>query len=121
MICKESFRAAAFVMTAILPFGLPPAVTAQAPVKLSTAVIDVQRILNESVEGKKEIDRIKKVQEQKLQEINQKDAEIQKLKDKLTDLGFSISEEERTKLQRSVEDKMIDADRFRKDADRDIK
>ena len=100
--------------------GSKPA-RAQTPVKLVAAVIDVQRILAESEEGKKEIARIKKVQDEKLQQLNQMDAEIQKLKDKLTDLGFSISEDERTKLQRTIQDKMIDVDRYRTDADREIK
>jgi Skp family chaperone for outer membrane proteins len=98
-------------------------VPAQAPTqpRLHTAVIDVQRILAESEEGKKEIARIKKVQDERLQKLNLLEAEVQKLKDKLTDLGFSISEEERTKLQRQIEDKMIDGERYRKDADREIK
>src|SRR5687768_5480078 len=115
MISKSAKRsrilAPAVVAAGLLATSASSPSLAQAP-KLMTAVIDVQRILAESIEGKKEIERIKKVQEGKLQQINTMDAEIQKLKDKLTDLGFSISEEERTKLQRSVEDRMIEADRF---------
>lgn len=89
--------------------------------KIHTAVIDVQRILAESEEGKKEVARIKKLQDERLQKLNQMEQEIQKLRDKLNELGFSVSEEERTKLQRQIEDKSIDGDRFRKDADREIK
>ena len=83
-------------------------------------VIDVQRILSESEEGKKEIARIKRVQDLKREELKQKEVDVQRLRDKLNDLGFSISEDERTKLQRELEDKMIDGERFRKDADREI-
>src|SRR5689334_25228671 len=54
----------------------------QAPARLLTAIIDVQRILAESEEGKKEIARIKKVQDDKMQQLNQMEADVQKMKDK---------------------------------------
>jgi outer membrane protein len=94
---------------------------ARAQVRLQAGVIDVQRILAESEEGKKEIARIKKVQDEHMQHLNQVEAEVKKLKEKLANLGFTISEEERTKLQRQIEDRMIDGERYRKDADRQIK
>jgi Skp family chaperone for outer membrane proteins len=101
---------------------LAPAVArAQAPTRITTAVIDVQRILAESEEGKKEVARIKKLQDDRVKKLQEMEAEIQRLRDRLNELGFSISEEERTKLQRDIEDRTIVGERYRKDADREIK
>ena len=109
------------LLTAALALAVGAPSWAQAPESLRTAVIDVQRILAESEAGKKEIARIKKTETEKAERLKGMEAEINKLKEKLTDLGFSISEAERTRLTRQIEDKVIDGERFRKDSVRQIK
>lgn len=113
-------HAALFVATVALLLSRAPA-GAQTPAKLTTAVIDVQRILAQSVEGKKEMARLKKIEDEKAQTLAAIEADVNKLRQKLSDLGFSIADDERTKLQREIEDKVISGERFRKDSLRDIK
>ena len=96
----------------------PRAASAQEGIK--TAVIDVRRILSESAAGKREMEKVKELEGVKTAQLAELETEIKKLRDKLTDLGFSISDSERTKLQREIEDRAIVGERLRKDSLRSI-
>jgi outer membrane protein len=93
---------------------------AQASTEQHFAVIDVDRVLNDSEAGKKELARIKQIREAKLAELEAMRAEIEKSREKLTSLGFSISDLERRKLQRDIEDSIIEGQRKEKDFEREI-
>ncbi len=112
---------AGVAVVAVLGFLGTTSPQAQAPARMTTAVIDVQRILAESSAGKAELERIKKLEEKKATDLAAFESEIKRRKEKLTDMGFSIKESERTKLQREIEDKVISGERFRKDSLREIK
>ena len=84
------------------------------------AVIDEQRILQDSAPGKQQLESIDRLQEQKRTQLKNMENEIQKLQEQLRSMGFSIADEERTRLQRQIEDKVIVAQRFKKDAEREV-
>ena len=58
------------------------AAMAQAPTRLRTAVIDVQRILAESEAGKIELAQLKKLEEEKSAQLQKMEAEINKAKER---------------------------------------
>ena len=84
------------------------------------AVIDEQRILQDSVPGKRQLEAIDALQEQRRNQLKAMETEVLKLQEQLKSMGFSIADEERTRLQRQMEDKVIEAQRFKKDAEREV-
>jgi Skp family chaperone for outer membrane proteins len=84
------------------------------------AVIDVDRVLSESAAGKQELARVQSMQEGLLGELQAMQNEIQQLQNKLKSVGFSIAETERRKMQREIEDKVIEGKRREKDFERQI-
>lgn len=110
----------ALTLATLLTIASAPSPASAQSGEIKTAVIDVRRILQESVAGKREMEKIKEIEASKTAQLAAIETEIKKLRDKLTDLGFSISDAERTKLQREIEDKAIVGERLRKDSLRAI-
>jgi outer membrane protein len=99
--------------------ALAPAVAAQtATVKVG--VIDVQRILTESVAGKEAMGKLKGLQDQKLAEAKAKQDEINQLRSRINDGRLSLAEDKIAEMEKQAEDKVIAFRRFQDDADREL-
>lgn len=82
------------------------------------AVIDVQRLLFDSKEGQEAVESLRNLREQKQAEAQTYQSEITALRDRLAEGRLSLSQERLTELEKQVEDKLIDFQRFQDDAER---
>jgi outer membrane protein len=130
------------VCVCVLAFGLaagsigyaqaPAAQTAPAPAPapqvlkprfqdgLKYAVVNVQAVAAQSVEGKVAAERIKVLQDQKTRELQDKNKALQAAQQKLEQSSGVLSEQARLKLQAEIERQQLDIQRFTEDAQRDV-
>jgi outer membrane protein len=108
----------AFLVVTLLATG----VAAQEPVGSTAvakvAVIDVQRLVFESAAGKEALERLKNLQEQKVAESKALQQEIQELKSRVDDGRLSLSEEAIAELEKPLQEKLIEYQRFKDDAEK---
>ncbi|HVS01183.1 MAG TPA: OmpH family outer membrane protein [Thermoanaerobaculia bacterium] len=104
---------------AVLPLMMAPALAAQqAPLRV--AVIDSDRIVAESIRGKAALERLKKVQDEKLAEGRRLQQEITELRKRIDEGQHSLAPEKLAELKKQYEDRLIAFRRFSDDADRDL-
>jgi outer membrane protein len=84
------------------------------------AVIDVQKVLTQSTAGKVAYDKLKKMQDERVEKAKAMDEELRKLDAEINTKRISLSEEKLTDLQKQLADKKINMQRFAQDADREI-
>jgi outer membrane protein len=84
------------------------------------AVIDVQRVLANSSQGKAASERLKKMQEDRVIRAKQMDDEMQKLDADINSKKLSLSEDKLTEMAKQLSDKKIAAQRFAQDAEREM-
>jgi outer membrane protein len=101
---------AALVMAAALP----------AAAQSKVAVIDVQRVVAESDPGKEAIQKLKAVQDAKIQEGQTMQQELATLRDQINKQRFTVSEERLAEMTKELEDKNIEIRRFEDDAKREL-
>jgi len=101
---------AALVMAAALP----------AAAQSKVAVIDVQRVVAESDPGKEAIQKLKAVQDAKVQEGQAMQQELATLRDQINKQRFTVSEERLAEMTKELEDKNIAIRRFEDDAKREL-
>jgi len=101
---------AALVMAATLP----------AAAQSKVAVIDVQRVVAESDPGKEAIQKLKVVQDAKIQEGQTMQQELATLRDQINKQRFTVSEERLAEMTKELEDKNIAIRRFEDDAKREL-
>jgi len=101
---------AALVMVAALP----------AAAQSKVAVIDVQRVVAESDPGKEAIQKLKAVQDAKIQEGQTMQQELATLRDQINKQRFTVSEERLAEMTKELEDKNIEIRRFEDDAKREL-
>ena len=101
---------AALVMAAALP----------AAAQSNVAVIDVQRVVAESDPGKEAIQKLKVVQDAKIQEGQAMQQELATLRDQINKQRFTVSEERLAEMSKELEDKNIAIRRFEDDAKREL-
>lgn len=82
------------------------------------AVIDVQRLVLESETGKRVLERLRDLRQQKMAEVEVIQQEIRELQDRVQASGMSLSEDEIAQMEKQIEDRMIDLQRFNDDTDR---
>jgi outer membrane protein len=82
------------------------------------AVIDVQRILFDSKVGQEAVEVLSNLREQKQAEAQTHQSEISALRDRLAEGRLSLSQDRLAELEKQVEDKLIDYQRFQDDAER---
>ena len=96
-----------------------PAASAEAgPQKI--AVIEVQRIIQESAIGKEALARVQKLQQAKQEDLAKRQKELRDLEQRIQEQGKSLSEEAMEKLQKDYQAKAVDLKRFQDDAQRDL-
>ncbi|HUP60833.1 MAG TPA: OmpH family outer membrane protein [Thermoanaerobaculia bacterium] len=84
------------------------------------AVIDVQKVLTQSTAGKAAYDKLKKLQEERIEKAKAMDEELRKLDADINTKKISLSEDKLTDMQKQLADKRISMQRYAQDADRDI-
>lgn len=84
------------------------------------AVIDVQKVLSQSSAGKAAYEKLKKIQEERIEKAKQMDDELKKLDADIATKRISLSEEKLAELQKQLADKRISMQRYAQDADREI-
>lgn len=99
----------------ILSLALP--VAAQ---ELSIAVIDVQRVVTESDPGKQALQKLKELQDAKIDEGRALQQTLAGLQEQMAKQRFTLSEERLAEMNKQLEDGQIALQRFQDDAEREL-
>lgn len=87
---------------------------------LKYAFINIQRIANESADGRAANEKIKALQDQRIREVQDKTKAIQGNQERLERDGSVMSDQARQQLQRELERQQLDLQRFTEDAQEDV-
>jgi len=87
---------------------------------IKIAVIDTEKILLSSVAGKKAVADLKKLQEQRENELRTKAQELKDLQTKITDGRLSLAQDKLADLSKQLEEKDIALRRAQDDATREL-
>ncbi len=99
----------------VLSLALP--VSAQG---LSIAVIDVQRVVTESDPGKQALQKLKALQDAKIDEGRSLQQNLSGLQEQMAKQRFTLSEERLAEMSKQLEDGQIALQRFQDDAEREL-
>jgi len=88
--------------------------------EVHVAVIDVQRVVTESDPGKASLEKLKGLQNQKLEQGKKLQQELDALRTQFAKQRFTLSEDKLAALQKQIEDKTIALKRFQDDAQREL-
>jgi len=105
---------------ALLVFGLLDATWAQQE-GMRMGVFDSTLVWQQTEEGKKMQAQLAAFRDSKLAEINAKEAELGKLKEKLRDQEMNLSDEKKSQMLKEIDQKSIDLKRLNDDATREMK
>ena len=84
------------------------------------AVIDVQKVLTQSTAGKQAYEKLKKMQDDRVEKAKSMDEELRKLDSDINTKKISLSEDKLADMQKQLADKRISMQRYAQDADREI-
>jgi len=84
------------------------------------AVVNVQQVLAQSTAGKAAYEKLKKMQDDRVEKAKQMDEELRKLDADINQKKLSLSEDKITEMQKQLADKRIAMQRYAQDADREI-
>ena len=84
------------------------------------AVIDVNKVLTQSTAGKAAYEKLKKMQDERMERAKGMDDELKKLDADIASKRLSLSEDKLAEMQKQVADKRISMQRFAQDAEREI-
>lgn len=123
-----TLAAPAFAQTPAAPAQSAPAPAAQQPAPpprpfpadSKIAFINTQRIAGESAEGKAATGRLKALNDKKVQELNDKQKQLQTMQQKLQAGGSVLSDAARSELEKNVEKLNVDIQRFTQDAQAEV-
>ncbi len=101
----------ALVLTAAMP---------AAAQQISIAVIDVQRVVTESDPGKEALQKLKLIQDAKIDEGRALQQNLTALQEQMSKQRFTLSEERLAELSKQLEDGQIAMQRFQDDAEREL-
>ncbi len=91
------------------------------PQEAKVAFINVQRIANETEQGRVSSDRVQALNEQKVNELAAKNTQIQAAQQKLQQSGSVLSDAARSQLEREIERIQVDIQRFTQDAQTEVR
>ena len=97
-----------------------PPTTSSSPAPGAVAYIDSQRLALESAPGKEAYGRLKKLSDQKKDELDRVEKEARDLVQKLNDQGASMPEDRREALSKQADDKQKTWKRMQEDAQKDL-
>ena len=107
-----------FVITLAVAALTTPMFAQSTPARI--AVIDVNKVLTQSTAGKAAYEKLKKMQDDRVEKARQMDEELRKLDADISTKRLSLSEDKLTDLQKQLADKRIAMQRYAQDADREI-
>lgn len=84
------------------------------------AVIDVQKVLSQSAAGKAAYEKLKKMQDERIERARKMDEEMRKLDSEINDKKLSLSQEKLAELTKQLSDRKIAMQRYAQDADREV-
>jgi len=84
------------------------------------AVIDVQKVLSQSTAGKAAYEKLKKMQDDRLEKAKKMDEDMRKLDADINTKRISLSEDKLGEMQKQLADQRINIQRYAQDADREI-
>lgn len=84
------------------------------------AIIDVQKVLTQSTAGKAAYEKLKRMQDERLERAKTMDEDIRKLDADISTKRISLAEDKLTDMQKQLADKRISMQRYAQDADREI-
>jgi outer membrane protein len=96
----------------------PAAAAAQGPIRI--AVIDTEKILLSSQAGKKAVADLKKLQEQRENDLRTRAQELKDLQTKINDGRLSLAQDKLSDLSKQAEEKEIALRRLQDDANREL-
>jgi len=99
----------------VLALALPAAAQ-----QLSIAVIDVQRVVTESDPGKQALQKLKELQDAKIDEGRALQQTLAGLQEQMAKQRFTLSEERLAEMNKQLEDGQIALQRFQDDAEREL-
>ncbi len=107
------------IIFAVALVALMPATAALAQAG-KVAVIDVQRLVTDSVAGKEALARLKKLQDEKIAEGKAKSDEVDNLRKRLNEGRLSLADDKISELEKQLEEKITGLRRFQEDAEKDF-
>lgn len=116
---REAKAVSGRMAVALAVFALLPASAAVAQAG-KVAVIDVQRLVTDSVAGKEALARLKKLQDDKIAEGKAKNEEVDNLRKRLNEGRLSLADDKISELEKQLEEKVTGLRRFQEDAERDF-
>jgi len=84
------------------------------------AVIDVNKVLTQSTAGKAAYEKLKRMQDERMERAKGMDDELKKLNADIETKRLSLSEDKLGEMQKSLADKRISMQRYAQDAEREI-
>lgn len=118
-VWRRSTAVVGRILMALAVVALLPATSALAQAQ-KLAVIDVQRLVTDSVAGKEALARLKKLQDEKIAEGKAKNDEVDGLRKRLNEGRLSLADDKITELEKQLEEKVTGLRRFQEDAERDF-
>ncbi len=110
---RTIFRVA---MAAVLAAVALPAGAQQ----ITVAVIDVQRVVTDSDPGKEALQKLQKLQSDRVEQGKRIQADLDSLRDQLAKQQLTLADDKLDELRKKAEDKQIEAKRFQDDAQREL-
>lgn len=107
-----------FLVTMAVAAIAAPMFAQTAPARV--AVVDVQKVLTQSVAGKAAYEKLKKMQDDRVAKAKQMDDELKKLDADISQKRLSLADDKLTDMQKQLAEKRIAMQRFAQDADREI-
>lgn len=107
-------------LVALLMSLLALPLIAQTSAPSRVAVIDVRKVLAESVAGKTAMERLKKLQDEKADRAKKLNDELAGLESQIKTKSMSLSEDKLAELNKQFTDKKLAFQRFGQDAEREL-
>jgi outer membrane protein len=103
------------------PAPAPPAPAPRPfPEGAKFAYINIQRVANESAEGKAATAKVKALNDKKVAELGEKNKALQANQDKLSKSGSVLSEAVRGQLEKEIERQQVEIQRYTQDAQAEV-
>ena len=106
------------ISMAVAALAATPMFAQGAPSRI--AVIDVQKVLQQSTAGKQAYEKLKKMQDDRIAKAKKMDEEIAGLDNDINSKKLSLSDDKLADLQKQLSDKKIAMQRYAQDADREV-
>ena len=84
------------------------------------AVIDVQRVVTDSDPGKEALQKLQKLQSDRVEQGKRIQADLDSLRDQLSKQQLTLAQDKLDELRKKAEDKGIELKRFQDDAQREL-